>query len=186
MKRSNLNFIIDVITFIGFVLLTTTGILMRYILPPGSGQYSTIWGLDRHQWGGVHFWVSIAFFSILTVHLALHWRWIISVVKGQPKKNSGFRVALGIVGLLAILALSMAPILTPIERQSAPQKTSILSSHIYEGISIRGSMTFNDVEVSTGVPASYIISTLKLPDSISVKQLGTLKRKYGIEINAAK
>jgi hypothetical protein len=46
MKRVNLNFIVDVVAFAGFVLLTTTGVLMRYILPPGSGHYSTIWGMD--------------------------------------------------------------------------------------------------------------------------------------------
>ena len=42
MKRVNLNFIVDVVAFAGFVLLTTTGVLKRYILPPGSGHYSTI------------------------------------------------------------------------------------------------------------------------------------------------
>lgn len=65
MKRINLNFIIDVAAFVGFVMLTTTGVLMRYILPPGSGRYSTIWSLDRHEWGGIHFWISIIFFPYL-------------------------------------------------------------------------------------------------------------------------
>ena len=34
MKRTKLNFVIDVVAFVGFVGLTTTGVLMRYILPP--------------------------------------------------------------------------------------------------------------------------------------------------------
>lgn len=54
MKRTHLNFIVDVVAFVGFVVLRTTGVLMRYILPPGSGRYSTIWGLDRHEWGGIN------------------------------------------------------------------------------------------------------------------------------------
>ncbi len=65
MKRPKLNFFIDIIAFIAFVLLTTTGILMRYILPPGSGKHTLIWGMDRHEWGTIHFWISILFFSIL-------------------------------------------------------------------------------------------------------------------------
>lgn len=91
MKRTNLNFIIDVVAFVGFVLLTTTGVLMRYILPPGSGRYSTIWRLDRHEWGGIHFWISVVFFFVLALHLVLHRRWIVSVVTGQPREGSGFR-----------------------------------------------------------------------------------------------
>ena len=65
MKRTHLNFIVDVVAFVGFVVLTTTGVLMRYILPPGSGHYSTIWSLDRHEWGGIHFWISVVFFPYL-------------------------------------------------------------------------------------------------------------------------
>ena len=100
MKRSKLNFIIDIGAFAGFVVLTTTGILMRYSLPPGSGHHSSIWGLDRHQWGGVHFWVSMTFFFILALHLLLHWRWIAAVVRGRPRKGSGLRAGLGIVGFI--------------------------------------------------------------------------------------
>ena len=118
MKRTNLNFIIDVIAFVGFVLLTTTGVLMKYILPPGSGSYSTIWSLDRHEWGGLHFWISLVFFSILALHLVLHWRWIECVVTGRPREGSGFRVALGIVGFVVVVALSISPLLAPVERDS--------------------------------------------------------------------
>jgi amino acid transporter len=65
MERSTLNLSIDGFAFAGFVLLTTTGVLLRYVLPPGSGHYSTIWGLDRHEWGGIHFWIAVVFFSVL-------------------------------------------------------------------------------------------------------------------------
>jgi len=84
-KKKHLNFIIDTIAFVGFVVLTTTGVLMRYILPPGSGRYSTIWSMDRHEWGDIHFWVSVVFFLILAFHLVLHWRWIVCVVTGRPR-----------------------------------------------------------------------------------------------------
>ncbi len=184
MKRTNLNFIIDAVAFVGFVVLTTTGVLMRYILPPGSGHYSTIWSFDRHEWGGIHFWISVVFFSILSLHLMLHRRRILSVFTSRPREGSGFRAGLGIVGFAAVVALAISPLLTPIERDSTNKEASFLSSHKYEGISIRGSMTLKDVEETTGVPAPYIIESLKLPESISAEeQLGPLKRKYEFEIN---
>lgn len=184
MKRTNLDLIVDGAAFVGFVLLTATGVLMRYILPPGSGHYSTIWSLDRHEWGGIHFWISVVFFALLALHLLLHWRWIVSVVTRRPREGSGLRAGLGILGLAAVLALSISPLLTPVERASTNRGASFLSSHEYEGISVRGSMTLKDIEEATGVPATYIIESLKLPESLSAEeQLGPLKRIYGFEIN---
>ena len=145
MKRPKLNFIIDIIAFFAFVLLTTTGILMRYILPPGSGKHALIWNMDRHEWGTIHFWISILFFSILALHLFTHWRWIVSLVKGRPKDQSGYRVGLGIVGVLAIILISIAPILTPIdntsENRNITEKYGSSDEH-----DIRGSMTLNEIE----------------------------------------
>jgi len=184
MKRVSLNFIVDVVAFAGFVMLTTTGVLMRYVLPPGSGHYSTIWGIDRHEWGGIHFWVSVVFFSILAFHLILHWRWIVSIEKNTPREGSGFRVGLGIVGLATVLALASSPLLAPVERDIGDKGASSLSAHPYEDLSIRGSMTLREVEGTTGVPADYIKKSLKLPETISVEdRLGPLKRQYGFEIN---
>jgi len=185
MKRTILNFIIDAIAFVGFVVLITTGVLMRYVLPPGSGHYSTIWGFDRHEWGGLHFWISVVFFSLLAVHLVLHWRWIVSVVMGRPREGSGLRVSLGIVGLLALVAFSISPLITPVEKTAKKASgSSTLSRHKYEDVQIRGSMTLLEVEKTTGVPINHIIETLKLPRSVSGEErLGVLKRTYGFEIN---
>ncbi len=38
MTRSALNKIADVVVFTGLAVLATTGVLLRYQLPPGSGQ----------------------------------------------------------------------------------------------------------------------------------------------------
>ncbi len=183
--RTTLNFIIDATAFAGFVFLTTTGVLMRYVLPPGSGHYSKIWSFDRHEWGGLHFWISVVFFSSLAIHLVLHWRWIVSVVAGRPREGSGLRVGLGIIGLLALVAFSISPLITPVEKNAKKANVSgTLSSHKYEDIQIRGSMTLLEVEKATGVPVKHIIETMKLPSSISGEErLGVLKRTYGFEIN---
>jgi len=185
MKRSTLIFIIDAIAFVGFVFLITTGILMRYVLQPGSGHYSTIWGLDRHEWGGVHFWISIIFFSLLAVHLLMHWRWIAGFVTGRPREGSGLRVGLGIVGLLTLVAFSIAPLVSPVEKNAKKAGGSaILSNHKYADVEIRGSMTLREVEKATGVPVNHIVASLRLPGSISEgERLGRLRRTYGFEIN---
>jgi hypothetical protein len=186
MNRTRANFLIDAIAFVAFILLTTTGVLMRYLLPPGSGHYSVIWGMDRHEWGGVHFWISVALFAVLALHLVLHSRWIVSVVTGRPRsESSGVRAGLGGIGLVTVIALGVAPLMTPVtKRTTAALTSSPLSAHKYEAIPIRGSMTLHEVEQATGVPASSIISALMLPPSTSPNErLGFLKRTYGFEIN---
>jgi len=187
MKRTNLNFIIDIVAFVGFVLLTTTGVLLRYILPPGSGYYSTIWSLNRHEWGDIHFWVSMVFFLVLTFHLVLHWNWIVSVISGKPRVASGYRVGLGIVGLISVVSLAVSPLLVPTVRDTSNKGELSLSIRKLKDIPIYGSMTLKGVETTSGVPVLHIIKSLNLPEKLSEKErLGILKRRYGFEISDVK
>lgn len=119
MRRASLISAVDVVSFVGFVFLTSTGVLMRYVLPPGSGRWSTIWGLSRHAWGTVHYWIALGFFAVLAVHLLLHWRFIANLFGARLQPGARLRLALGIVGLLAVLALAVAPVLTPVDSNPA-------------------------------------------------------------------
>jgi len=119
MNRVSVNFIIDAIALIGFVFLTVTGVLMHYILPPGSGPYMSLWGLNRHDWGNLHFWVSAVLFAVLSVHLVLHWRWIICVIKGKATDKSGVRLGLGLLAFVVLIAFAVAPFFASPEYKAA-------------------------------------------------------------------
>lgn len=184
MKRSKLNFIFDAIAFAGFVFLATTGVLMRYVLPPGSKRFKTIWGLDRHEWGDIHFWISVVFLGLLAMHLLLHWRWIINLITGRPREGSGFRAGLGIVGVIALLALSIAPLLSPIDTTLESRSGRDLSSVQHGNVQVWGSMTLHEAENATGVPAEYIIKQLGLtPDLVQDECLGDLRKTYGFTMD---
>jgi hypothetical protein len=128
MKRPNLNLAVDILALILAVLVVVTGLVLEYMLPPGSGRLGTegfgfapgamqrpillLWGLTRHEWGNIHFWTAIGLMGALSLHLVLHWRWIVCMVKGKHREGSGIRVALGILGLVSLLALALAPFLS--------------------------------------------------------------------------
>jgi hypothetical protein len=181
MARPTVNFVVDSFGFVGFVLLTATGVLMRYVLPPGSGRYTAIWTLDRHEWGSIHFWLAITFLAVLAFHLFLHWRWIVTVLRGQPREGSGARVALGTVGLVALLALALSPFLSPVERAGGELRTPAPhSSERERSESIRGFMTLDEIQEVTGVPADTIAQDLGLPPGVPKdERLGRLKQTHG-------
>jgi hypothetical protein len=75
-----LNIIIDLVAMLLFLGMIATGYLLRFPLPPGTNKTLTLWGLSRHQWGDVHFWISLGLLAVLLIHLALHWNWIVTVI----------------------------------------------------------------------------------------------------------
>ena len=48
-KKSKLKTLVDVAAFINFIFVVSTGVLMRYVLPPRSGQSIEIFGMSRHE-----------------------------------------------------------------------------------------------------------------------------------------
>jgi hypothetical protein len=74
-------------------------------------------GLDRHEWGSLHFWTALAFLAALALHLALHWRFLASLLRGRAREGSWQRALLGVCGLLALIALALAPLLAPVESE---------------------------------------------------------------------
>lgn len=182
MKKPSLNLIVGMAAFAGFVLLTTTGVLMRYVLPPGSGRFTKVFGLDRHGWGDIHYWIAVVFFAILALHLVLHWKWIVSVVKGRKVEGShGWRVGLAIVGLVALMAIATAPFVAPVEQTGAPGRGRMSESD--DDAMIRGSQTLREVAESASMPVETLISQLGLPKDVDPNErLGRLSRTYGISI----
>lgn len=80
MNRTLLNIIIDLIAAVLMLGMIVTGYLLRFPLPPGSNKSLILWGLSRHQWGDVHFWISLSLLVVMLVHLVLHWNWVVSMV----------------------------------------------------------------------------------------------------------
>lgn len=80
MNRTIANIIIDIIAAFLFLGMIATGYLLRFPLPPGSNKTLSLWGYTRHQWGDVHFWISLGLLVVLVVHLVLHWNWIVTVI----------------------------------------------------------------------------------------------------------
>lgn len=196
MTRTTLNLCIDTLALGLFALLSTTGVLMRYLLPPGSGRFTLAWSLDRHGWGALHFWIAVAFLTALVVHLALHWKWILCAVSGPRRGEARGRLALGGIGLLGIVALALAPLLAPIERvgvvgssvgdhaSAAPHANAPDAGEhpVAEDHSINGQTTVAELLLRTGLTTPELGQALGAEGLRPDDRLGPLRRRYGFEM----
>jgi hypothetical protein len=84
MRRTNLNFLVDLLTLLACLGMAGTGSLLRFVLPPGTrgGRGLTLWELDRHEWGDIHFWTAVALLALLILHVVLHWTWVCVTLRG--------------------------------------------------------------------------------------------------------
>jgi len=115
------NFTVNAIAFVLFVVLAATGLLMRFVLPKGSGESLAVWGLRRHGWGGLHFWIAAAMLVTIALHLILNWRWIVAVVRGRPREQGiGPRVGAGLAALVVLLGVVAAPFISPVRETGRP------------------------------------------------------------------
>ncbi len=78
MGRSLLNWIVDTAAALLLLGMVATGWILRFPLPPGTHRTHDLWGISRHDWGALHSWISIGLLVVVSVHLVLHWRWIVS------------------------------------------------------------------------------------------------------------
>jgi hypothetical protein len=190
-RKANLNFIVDSLAFVAFLFLTATGVIMHFLLPPGSGHHTTIWTWDRHDWGAFHFWVSVAFLASLALHLILHWKWILNMIRGKKRDGSGVRAGLGLIGTLALIAIAFAPALSPVKKGATTEHGNPLRkgdpATVQGEAEIRGSSTLEEVERISGVPATYILEKLGLPeDTPKNARFRDLKDEYGFEMETVR
>ena len=120
MKQSKVIKIIDLFSFLALVAMLATGILMEYSLPPQSGK-SEIWGLSRHDWGDIHYYGSLLFLVLMSAHLLTHIKYIKAAILGKAEREYKYRIAIGAVGLIALILFTFSLFTAPVEVDSKPR-----------------------------------------------------------------
>jgi hypothetical protein len=108
MKRFFDHLLIDLIAAALMLGMLSTGYILRFPLPPGSNKYLTLWGLTRHQWGDVHFWISLGLVTVILLHVCVHWQWIAISVKrrlSRTRAAPGSALVSGLITFLVLLAV---------------------------------------------------------------------------------
>ncbi len=112
MTKSKLNLVIDALMLLCMATMAGIGLLMKYVLIPGQARWAIYGrnvelyfrGLDRHQWGTIHFAIGLALIALLILHIVLHWGTILAIYRSLiPSRLVRWIIVVILICLTAIL-----------------------------------------------------------------------------------
>jgi len=113
MNQFTITKILDFFSFVTLMLMLSTGVFLKVTLPPRSGG-DEVWGLSRHEWGDIHFYLSVIFLLFMSAHLVAHAKFIKSVIIGKAPTEKYYRIVAGIIGAIALISLAFSPVISPV------------------------------------------------------------------------
>jgi Domain of unknown function (DUF4405) len=93
-RSARIHLVVDTAAGAAFLIAGLSGLILRPAL--GGGGYqggrnpfynAAILGLARNMWKDVHFWAGLAMVSLVALHLALHWRWIVCAIRNFARRE---------------------------------------------------------------------------------------------------
>lgn len=118
MNPNTLRFIVVAVALVLMMAMVLTGLLLKYVLPPGSGGREggrglVLWGMGRHDWGDIHWYIALTLLAVTVVHLLLHWSWVVTLPNrwlrgprsGSSLPGKGARRIAAVIFFLAIAGL---------------------------------------------------------------------------------
>jgi len=106
--RTSTNFWLDIVSFVVMIGLAATGGLLHYVLPPGTGHTHSLFGLGRHDYGTIHFYLAVLAVVLLGFHILLHWTWVCCIAAkaaGRAAPSQGTQRAWGLYTLFGVALL---------------------------------------------------------------------------------
>lgn len=200
MRKVQINFYLDFFAYAVFVLLVATGLLMEYVLVPGSrgGQGLAALGYTRHDWGGIHFYLSLAFIAAIALHVFLHWSWILATFSRYLiAKHIAAVTVTGVVSLLIIAAPFMLPLSRSTEKgelqeregrfgrsQTPSGQIEHTAQEVESAVTVKGYMTLEEVAQQNQVPLEKIYLQLNLPPDFPANdRIGPNLRALGLDMD---
>lgn len=83
MEKVRINYIVDLLLALSFVVTAVTALVIFLFLPEGvrQGRYQEFLGIAKFAWSNLHTVAGLAMVALSFLHLILHWRWMLSMTK---------------------------------------------------------------------------------------------------------
>ncbi len=111
-----INFWLDVLLLILFMIQAWMFAVLRVVFPRGAGSDWKIWGATPLDWSEALFTTYCIFAAAVVVHVMFHWQWICAVVATRffhckPGKDDGSHTLIGVCVLVFLVHLLVIGIL---------------------------------------------------------------------------
>jgi len=83
--RSRFNFWLNFTVGLSFLLTALTGIYLLFFPGGQHGVADPNFLFNRTTWDLIHTWAGIAMISAAVIHFAIHWRWVLKVMKKMAR-----------------------------------------------------------------------------------------------------
>jgi len=83
MNKSKLNYIIDFLALVSFLITAVSGLAIKFFMPSGvrQGRFQELLGIQKGNWSQIHDWFGILLIIFVAIHLILHRDWIVCMTK---------------------------------------------------------------------------------------------------------
>ena len=90
MEKTKINYFVDLLMLIFFVINSITGLIIFFFLPTGvkRGGYQVFLGIIKQNWVDIHNWSGILLILTIVIHLIIHWNWIVGMTKSLTQKKN--------------------------------------------------------------------------------------------------
>ena len=87
--KIKLNYFIDLLSAISFLVVALTGLVIFFFLPGGArrGGYQEFLGVTKLVYVEIHNWAGMLFLILVIIHVVLHWQWIVCMTKSLLKNS---------------------------------------------------------------------------------------------------
>lgn len=119
-SRTGVNFLLDALLLVLFLLLAWMHLVLRFVFPRAADVDGwTLWGRRYEDWLATEFNLFSAFAFAVLLHVMLHWSWVCGVVGTRLSRWRGRALRIDdasqtiygvafLVGLLNVLGLAIA------------------------------------------------------------------------------
>lgn len=86
-NKARINLALDIMIGVAFVVEVLSGFVLWIVLPYGGYRggrgyvSSPIFVLSRSEWLRLHDWFAVVIIIGVVAHIALHWQWVLCVVR---------------------------------------------------------------------------------------------------------
>lgn len=89
MNKPIVNYVVDALMAVSFVVTAVSGVVMFFFLPDQvrGGGFNQFFGITKSTWKVYHDWSGLLMIILVLIHLILHWNWMVCMTKSFFKKR---------------------------------------------------------------------------------------------------